>query len=269
MSLTQVDELRIAINGNQSVLLVGPSGRGKSYMARNFDPHPNGVIQFTMSNQTEEETLFGHLVYDTDKQQYIHIDGPLTQAYGQGKRLVIDEITVTTADTAHVWHPVANKEPIAVKTDGYRMVERHPQFQFIATTNLEQYTGNYRLSPAFYSRFYIIEWEGFTRDEEAEFFVNKYPDAGIGFVSALVEIEHELQEKAAALNIQIAYGMREVERALTIFEQAKTLSSVTEDEARAAAYEAAFVRPTRLFAKDMTTLLQSLGENKIDGYLRA
>lgn len=234
MNMTPLEQLAFWLNRGVPVLLAGLSSKGKTYAARRIftdengvtharlvaDPakaHPHGTAKIAMTPQTEEMPLYGTVVQNPDG-RFVHFDGPLTKAYRHGMRLTVDEFTTTPADVAHLWNDVMEGESISVKTNAYEELAATKGFQFIATGNLEGYDGNYRLSAATYSRPQIIEWTGMTAEEQVTHFTVAFPKIDPMVVTGLVQLGEDLSAAIDTNHVELAIGMRELNRACTMIE---------------------------------------------------
>lgn len=261
--LTALDELRQCADVYEPVMLFGGTGRGKSWIAVNWEPErQNGIFQIAMTPQTAEEPLYGTKTIESENGLTVikHYDGEVTQAYEKGGRLVVDEITTAPADISHMWHPIANGEPIKVKTDGYRTVHQGEKFWFVATSNLDGYGGNYRLSPAFYSRFHLIEWRGMSPDEETLFFADKFPTLDPLAINDIVEIGHSFQGKIGG-NVEYEIGLREVRRTLMF---AKAIQESGQENPYLKAFLRVIYRGCKLLAPDRMRLLTTEAERRFN-----
>lgn len=254
-----LQEFEQALEDQTAVLFVGPSGRGKTFIAQTHKLPSGGLVDIEMTPQTQEDPLFGTMAFDVVTQAYKHLDGPLTEGVCGPKRIVVDEITTAPADVSHLWHKVANREAIRVKTDNYRRVEIHPGHQLVGTSNLEGYGGNYRLSPAFYSRFHMIEWFGFTVDEEAEFFANKYTNLDPLNIADFVTVGHKVAQNVGAHQTEFVVGMREVDRACK-FLRAILKCEPNDQHPHVTAFVKTIRRPCRLLAPDLLNHLDATAE---------
>jgi len=152
---TDVETFEWAMNTGRNVFLIGPTGSGKTALARYFcAKHKRPYRRFSFNGGCTVEDLIGHWVLKDGAT--IWIDGILTQAARRGWILVGDELNAASADVLFVLNSVLDDERILVlsQKDG-EVINVHPNFRFVATANpTEQgYAGTNELNEALKDRF--------------------------------------------------------------------------------------------------------------------
>ncbi|MHB8461494.1 MAG: AAA family ATPase, partial [Vulcanimicrobiaceae bacterium] len=136
-----------AATRRESLLLVGPPGCGKTTAGR-WIAEKLGLPHYGMAmNPTvDAQDAFGQRT--TPAAGLLgYSDGIVLKAYKSGGVVVIDEITSTSPDQAHVWHPVAAREPLLVAASNNNVaIQPVHDYVFIGTTN-GNLAGNFQLSP--------------------------------------------------------------------------------------------------------------------------
>ena len=152
---TDVDIFENFMEHGKNVLLIGPTGSGKTalvryYCAKNSKPY----VRVSLNGGATVEDLVGHYVLVDGKTLWI--DGVLTRAAREGWTIVIDEINAAPADVLFVLNPLLDDERIIVLSskDG-EVVHPHPDFRVIATCNPTElgYAGTQEINEALMDRF--------------------------------------------------------------------------------------------------------------------
>lgn len=170
---TDVQIVTRALEEGMNVVLKGPPGVGKSYLAKYLCAQTNRPLyRVTLSETTYREDLLGHLQLVSaggGESVTSWVDGPLTRAARIGGILLLDEINAADANTAAALNAVMEQEDtrsLTIPQTG-EVVEPHPEFGVIATAN-PGYQGTYELNDAFEGRFRHVQLEYVPEDIEVE-----------------------------------------------------------------------------------------------------
>jgi nitric oxide reductase NorQ protein/cobaltochelatase CobS len=170
---TDVQVVTKALEEGMNVVLKGPPGVGKSYLAKYLCAQTNRPLyRVTLSETTYREDLLGHLqLVSTPGGESVTswVDGPLTRAAREGGVLLLDEINAADANTAAALNAVMEQEDtrsLTIPQTG-EVVTPHAEFSVIATSN-PGYQGTYEQNDAFEGRFRHVELDYLPTDIEVE-----------------------------------------------------------------------------------------------------
>lgn len=160
IDITDYKAFEESMKGNKNVLLIGPTGSGKTTMVRFYcAEHGKPYARVSLNGGATIEDLVGHYILKADENDSVTlwIDGILTQAVRYGWTMVIDEINAAPAEVLFILNSLLDDERILILSskDG-EIVKPHPDFRLIATCNpTEQgYAGTNEINEALLDRFH-------------------------------------------------------------------------------------------------------------------
>ena len=177
-SKTDVQVVTKALEEGMNVVMKGPPGVGKSYLAKYLCAQTNRPLyRVTLSETTYREDLLGHLQLVSapgGESVTSWVDGPLTRAAREGGVLLLDEINAADANTAAALNAVMEQEDtrsLTIPQTG-EVVTPHEEFHVIATSN-PGYQGTYEQNDAFEGRFRHVELDYLPPDIEVEIILER------------------------------------------------------------------------------------------------
>lgn len=167
-------------------LIVGPTGTGKSHLARDLAYKQQvPYMRVNLNGATVPEDLVGQWIPNADPEiqaKYVWQDGTLTMFMRYGGIFVIDEINMAPADILSLFHSITDDERRLVLTnkDG-EVINAHPNFYLIATMNVG-YEGTKPLNLALKDRFRLFEMD-----------YNKFVEEKLSIEPKLIEIAESIR----------------------------------------------------------------------------
>ena len=235
---TDVQVVTKALAAGMNVVLNGPPGVGKSYLARHICARTNRPLyRVTLSETTYREDLLGHLQLVSapgGESVTSWVDGPLTSAVRTGGVLLLDEINAADANTAAALNAVMEREgtrSLTIPQTG-EAVDPHEEFRVIATAN-PGYQGTYEQNTAFEGRFRHVELDYLPPAVEVDVIFERTDldrrkrDA----IESLVAFAGQLREAYVAGELTTPITTRELVRIATFMEDGfMDLETATESE---------------------------------------
>ena len=165
---TDVDEFFHSMKQGHNVLLQGPTGGGKTALARFYcSTEKRPYKRISMNGGVTVEDLIGHYILKEGNSPWI--DGLLTRAVREGWVLVVDEINAASPEVLFVLNSLLDDERILILSskDG-EVITPHPDFRLIATMNPaeEGYAGTHEMNQALMDRFHMIMYIDYDTDIE-------------------------------------------------------------------------------------------------------
>lgn len=149
--------LKIAIDKDMPVLLIGDTGTGKTTIIREqAQLQGKEITRFSITGETTVDEFVGK--YELENGKTVWKDGVLLDAMKKGKWLVADEINVALPEILFVLHSLLDDDKfVTVSNHLGEVVKPHKDFRFFGTMNPpEEYAGTKELNKAFQSRFPVI-----------------------------------------------------------------------------------------------------------------
>lgn len=160
----QLESLLEMVGKRLDILIVGQAGTGKTHAARQVAEALSLPFYCqSVGAQTSKSDLLGYMDA-TGK----YVQTNFRRAYEEGGVFVMDEIDAGNANVLIVLNSALSNDVCAFPD---KMVERHPDFKFIATANTygngasREYVGRNQLDAATLDRFVLIDWK---RDKKLE-----------------------------------------------------------------------------------------------------
>lgn len=158
---TDVKLLTEAYNNRNNMLIIGPTGSGKTHLLRHVaDSLHIPYFRVNMTGGWTPDDFAGQFIPNQnpgpDSPKYIWKDGTLVEFMKNGGIFVVDEINMAPADILSMLNSVTDDERKLVLTqkDG-EVVIAHKDFCFMATMNPD-YEGTKPLNLALKDRFRIV-----------------------------------------------------------------------------------------------------------------
>jgi MoxR-like ATPase len=167
---TDVDVFEDAMKRGDDILLIGPTGSGKTALVRYYcAKHQKPYRRISLNGGCTAEDIVGH--YIIINKETIWVDGLVTQACRNGWVIAVDEINAAPPDILFVFNSLLDDEKILILSskDG-EIVHPHPDFRLVATCNpTEQgYAGTNEMNEALLDRFETTLYIDYNIDVESK-----------------------------------------------------------------------------------------------------
>lgn len=162
-----INSLLDALEEKHNVLIIGPTGTGKTHIVRNIAQSlklPMLEVSFTLG--TDVTDIIGRYELKQGKTEWIY--GPLPNAMLHGTIFYADEINMARPDVVSRLHPcLDDRRSIIVSEHEEELIEGHPRYRFIGAMNPVElgYAGTRPLSPALKRRFEEIIYINYPQKE--------------------------------------------------------------------------------------------------------
>jgi cobaltochelatase CobS len=211
--------VEFAINKRKNLLLVGPTGCGKSGLVINVLARlkERGEI-FSCDGEVSVDNLIGKLLVTVDKDGHTvttPVPGAALRAYVEGKKLLLEEVDMAVPDILASLHRIMelNQSFYVCNIGAQEIVPKHRSFSVIATANTIgtgedtfMYAGTKPLNQAFMNRFSLTVRMGYLpKAAEVKVLIDK---TGIDQAMAkkLVEVANDVRDAADPKRISGAPG---------------------------------------------------------------
>ncbi|EAY06656.1 hypothetical protein TVAG_322760 [Trichomonas vaginalis G3] len=156
-------------NSGIPVLLIGPTGCGKTTIAEKIFDNPNGFLKFNFSSETTIDQLIGNLTLDKDSNPKFEY-GTFSKAFKEGIPLILDEFNLAHEDVLQCIESSLDTEELFVDDPSLNNapIKMHPAFKLIATQNDSDSSFasmRNKLTSKLTSHFQVIQFEDFTDDQ--------------------------------------------------------------------------------------------------------
>ena len=195
-------QVLISLKENEKVLLVGPTGVGKSTLIEQLAARLNWpVVRVAASGGLTESDLLGEWTV-TDGQTVFNY-GFLPRAMKMGAICLIDEIDGIEPSVAFSIHQLMEDQgKLVLLQNGGEIVEPHPDFRLVTTANTlgngddsGLYTGTRVLNAAFLDRFAAVFRMSYMRAAlEASVIRARVPGCAAGLARKLVKVASDVRE---------------------------------------------------------------------------
>ena len=211
--------VEFAIKMNKNLLIVGPTGCGKSCLAINVLARlkERGEV-FSCDGEVSVDNLIGKLLVTVDKSGASITSpapGAALRSYVEGKKLLLEEVDMAVPDILASLHRIMeiNQKFYVCNIGAQEIIPKHKSFSVIATANTIgtgedhfMYAGTKPLNAAFMNRFSLTVKMGYLpKAKEIKVLTNK---TGIDQATAtkLVDVANDVRDAADPKRLKGAPG---------------------------------------------------------------
>lgn len=208
----QIDKLMLGLRDNLPVLMIGPTGAGKTSMVRwlAYKTH-HDYRRLNLNGATTVDDFVGRILIN--KEGTYWVDGVLLEAMKNGYWLMLDEVNAALPEILFVLHSLLDDDRMVVVAENSGDIVRpHPDFRLIAAMNpAVDYVGTKELNKAFLSRFPIVlEVDYMPQDREVEVVKKSSGLDDEATIRSMVQIANQVRKSYKEQKVYFAFSTREL-----------------------------------------------------------